>query len=388
MKEYKIPAIVFGGGINGLGVARNLGKERVDVYCVVDGVDSVVFSKFCKRHFLVPNFRERKDLVRLFLRKFSKNVADRAVIFATDDVSTLLLSGLQHETKDGFHFVVPELRVAEKLILKRKFYESLIENKVPHPRVILPLSGDHVKKVSKEVEYPIFIKPSISPYFSKVFRRKGFVANSESELVKYYNLAVKHNIDVIFQEIIPGSDRQMYGISGYFNRKSKPMALFAYHRIRGWPNMFGTSSLIESIAISEHPRLKEIVTKYLTRLSYFGIMEAEFKLDPRDNEFKLLEINARSWWQNSLPTRCGLNIVLKAYLDAIGEEVEYSETYAPSMRWVNLRDDIRSSTSSKEIVTRGWLGSYKKVRSFAFFDIDDPIPCVANYILETRRLFS
>jgi len=39
MKRQKIPAIVFGGGIDGLGVARNLGREGIDVYSVVDCID-------------------------------------------------------------------------------------------------------------------------------------------------------------------------------------------------------------------------------------------------------------------------------------------------------------------------------------------------------------
>jgi len=148
--------------------------------------------------------------------------------------------------------------------------------------------------------------------------------------------------------------------------------------------MFGTSSLIESIAVSKHPHLKEIVTRYLASVSYSGVMEAEFKLDPRDGNFKLLEINARSWWQNSFPTKCGLNIILKAYLDAIGEEVEYSEKYVTGIKWINFLNDICSSIFSREIVRKDWVCSFKKVRDWAFFDIHDPVPSAANLLREIK----
>jgi D-aspartate ligase len=386
MNRFKIPAIVFGGGITGLGIARNLGKNGIDVNFVVEGIDAVFFSKFCKKKILIPNFREREDLVRRFLKGVSRNNSTRAVIFAADDASTLLLSNIQSEIKDDYHFVLPCSKIAEELIVKRKFYESLTKNEVPHPKVVLPSSINEVISAGKQINYPIFIKPSISPYFHKVFHRKGFIANSLNELAKYYDLAIKRNIDVIFQEIIPGPDSYVYGISGYFNRESRPAALFAYHRLRGWPNVFGTSSLIESVAISNYSHLKEIITRYLSKVSYFGIMEAEFKLDPRDHTFKLIEINARSWWQNSLPTKCGLNIILKAYLDAIGEETEYSEKYAVGVKWINFLNDLRSSIFSVEITKKDWICSFKKVRDWALFDIHDPFPAAVNLLKEVKEL--
>jgi len=386
MIKFNVPAIVLGGGINGLGIVRNLGKEGIDVYCVVDRIDPVAFSKYCRKHFVIPDFRERKDLIKSFLTEFSKQIKNRVVVFSTDDVCTLVLSDLQCEMKDDYYFVVPEREVAEKLVVKRKFYESLIRNKVPHPRVIIPTKVDDVKSVGKEFEYPIFIRPSISQYFSKVFRKKGFVANSERELTEYYHLASKHEIDVIFQEIVPGHDRNIYGVSGFFDRRSKPLALFAYRRLRGWPLMFGTNSLIESVALSKLPSLKENTIRYLAGLGYYGIMEAEFKQDPRDGIFKLLEINARSWWQNSFPTKCGLNIILKAYLYAIGEKVEYSENYTTGVKWINFLNDIRSSIWSKEIMKKGWMSSLTKVRDWAFFDNSDPLPFAFNFLCESHEL--
>jgi len=384
--KFRSPAIVFGGGFTGLGIARNLGRVGVDVYCVVDRVDPVMFSKYCRKHFLIPDFIRRKNLTKSFLNQFSKKNTTRAAIFSTDDLGTLVLSHLQSELKDDYYFIVPEREAAEKLVLKTKFYHSLDENKIPHPRVIIPTCLDDLKTASKELKYPIFVRPSVSQDFSIPFRKKGFVAKSERELRKYYNLFSKQNIEILFQEIIPGPDKYIFGIAGFFNKKSNPLALFAYHRLRGWPLMFGNNCLIESVAISTLPDLKEIAIRYLESIGYYGIMEAEFKQDPRNGKFMLLEINARNWWQNYFPTKCGLNIVLRAYLDAIGEKVEYCENYALGIKWINLLTDIRSSILSGEITKIGWISSFRGIRDWAYFDFGDPLPFVTGLLCEIRRL--
>jgi D-aspartate ligase len=385
MKRHKIPTIVFGGGINGLGIVRNLGREGINVCSVVDRFDGAIFSKYCKKHYLLPDYKERKDEAKSFLTNFSRSYTTRAVIFATDDIGTLVLADLKSDLKDDYYFVLPEKETVEKLVVKRRFYQSLSENRVPHPKVVIPTKPGDLEDVERELGYPIFIRPSISEHFSMISRKKGFIANSKRELIKYLHLVSRHNIDVICQEIIPGGDDKIYGIAGLLNRESKPLALFAYHRLRGWPPVFGNCSMIESLPLSDVSTLKETTTTYLRSLDYYGIMECEFKQDCRDGDFKMLEINARSWWQNSFPTKCGLNIVLAAYLDAIGETVDYNENYLTGLKWTNFINDVVSSVRGMDIFKKNWLGTFHKVRDFAFFDIHDPAPAVVNSLYQLSR---
>lgn len=372
------PAIVFGGDINGLGIIRNLGGSGIRVYCVTEHVDPAFFSNKCYNHIVLPNYRERSDLVRSFLESFCKKTSSRPVIFPTGDLDALMLSTLANDMKDDYYFVIPRKEIVEMLAIKSKFYRSLAEKSIPHPRVLIPTSLDSMRKIKKEIRYPVYIRPSISPKFAKVFKKKGFMANTEKEIDHYYSLASKHKIEVMFQEIVYGPDTNHYGISGTFDRKGKPLALFGYHRLRGWPVMFGNSSLMESIALSELSDLKNMIVHYLENLGYYGIMDAEFKKDMRDGQFRLLEVNARSWWQNYLPTKCGQNIVLKAYLDAIGENVEYNEQYTSGIKWVDLLGDFRSALQSGEIGRIRWFRSLRNIRAFSFFDTDDLLPFLAR----------
>ena len=388
-RHFKEPAIVFGGGMNGLGVVRNLGNAGIKVYCVTERVDLAAFSRRCHKRIVIPNFRERKDLVKSFLENFSRKTSSRPVIFATDDIGTLMLSELASCLRDDYSFVVPNREVAETLVVKNKFYDSLTKTAIPFPHIYTLDEFGGMENLKRKVHYPLFIRPSVSPRFSRVFKRKGFIVANEEELDYYYGLALRQKIDVMFQEIVFGPDTCQYGINGLFGRSGEPLAFFAYHRLRGWPVMFGNSSLMESRPLSELSKMLNSLITYLRSIGYYGVMDAELRKDTRDNQFKLIEVNARSWWQNSFPTKCGQNLIFKAYLDAIGQRITPSEKYAVGIKWVDALSDLRSSIQGGEIMRLKWFRSLKSIRDFAFFDLSDPLPflsrplCIAATAIES-----
>lgn len=386
MKKYKNVAIVLGGGINGLGIVRNLGRNGVDVYCVSDKVDEAMYSRYCTRHFVFPHIQENKTILKSFLNRIQKGLADFAIVFPTTDLFSLHLSQMSEDLEDNYHVLLPKPETVETLVNKRKFYHSISNHRLPHPATFFPESVKDAIEIGKTLKYPIFMKPSISQIFGRRYGKKGFMAYSANELIRYYRQVSKYQIDLVFQEVIPGSADRMYGIAGYFDKSCHPKALFGYHKLRSWPPMFGIGSLIESIALPEIAEIKGIAESYLHHIGYCGIMDAEFKRDPRDGVFKFIEINARSWVQNSLPTKCGINIILKAYLDSIGESVRYSEDYETGVKWINSLDDLRSSIRTSHVGLRDKLITLKGIRDCAFFSIDDIVPWIASKILLSTKL--
>jgi predicted ATP-grasp superfamily ATP-dependent carboligase len=383
MVERAVPAIVFGGNINGLGILRNLGREGIPVHCVLESADPAIYSRYCEGYYVLPDFLHRPDSVRSFLSRLSRRAADRPVVFSTDDRTTLILSSLKDEMENGYALMVPDKQVAETLVMKNKFYESLDEKGIDHPKVIQGSAEGDIAGIGRELGYPVFVRPTVTQDFSEAFEgKKGFVANSESELLRQFARVRARNINVIFQEIIPGLAANIYGIAGYLGRDSQPLALFGYHRMRGWPLLIGLNTLIESLPLSELRPQANLVAAYLRSIGYYGVMEAEFKLDPRDGRYKLLEINARSWFQNSFPTRCGLNIILKAYLDATGTTTPYSEDYRAGVKWVNLLEDVAAAAAEGEVMRASWIRSLVGVEDHAFFDLHDLAPVFMSTFFE------
>ena len=60
-------------------------------------------------------------------------------------------------------------------------------------------------------------------------------------------------------------------------------------------------------------------------------------------ENKILEINARVWFHSWLSAKCGGNIFLSSYLDAIGEKIESKQEYATGVKSIYIDYDIKSA---------------------------------------------
>jgi len=392
MRYFNNPAILFGpDSITGLGLTRNLGKNGVKVYCVAEQKNEIAFSRYCKRFFVVPRVERDKEILRAFLSKIGRELQYPAVLFPGSDLFCISLSRLRDEhgsESSGKYIFFRNTEAAETLVNKNKFYRSLDKYKVPHPITYFPETCQDIENISKKVQYPTYLRPSISQTFGGRFKKKGFVARSQDELIECYMLASRYNMDVMVQEIIPGPATNMFGINGYFNKMSEPQAFFAYRRVREWPHGFGNSSLMESIPISDVLCMKEIIESYLRKLRYHGIFDAEFKRDERDASFKLLEINARSWWENSFPTKCGINLILMAYLDSIGERIDYTDTYRIGVKWLFFFNDLLSSMKmlhEKQMSISEWLSSFKKIEDYAFFSADDPLPWIVSSLFISRN---
>ena len=380
MKLFRIPALVLGGGATtGLGAIRSLGRAGVAV-CYVDEDKSVTaYSRYCKEYFIFPKIGHNKDELKKALLKLQNEIGE-AVLFPGTDLYAIHLSDLIEEL-DGYYLPAPKKEVIEILINKRRFYESIMK-KIPHPTTYFPENLEDVKKMSKDVAYPVFLKPYFSQPFSKRFRKKGFVANSEKELLQYFALIQRLKVHMMIQEIILGPPTDHIFLVGYGDRNSNPKAFFAGRRLRMWPLTFGNSSLCVSISASDVTSLKETLFRYLKSIRYHGIFSAELKKDNRDGLLKLLEINSRtSAWFNTLSAKCGINIMLIAYLDAIGRDTTYSEDYEAGIKWIFLKDDLRSAIRmvlNGDLGIREWISSLFGKKDYVLFAKDDLRPFVMS----------
>ena len=165
MVERIAPAIVFGGNINGLGIVRNLGREGIPVYCVLESADPAIYSKYCRGYYILSDFSHRPDSIRSFLGRLSRSAPNRPVVFSTDDKTTLILSRLKDEMENEYAFVVPDKQIAETLVMKNRFYESLDEKGIDHPKVIQGSVDIDIRRIGKELGYPVFVRPTVTQDF-------------------------------------------------------------------------------------------------------------------------------------------------------------------------------------------------------------------------------
>jgi predicted ATP-grasp superfamily ATP-dependent carboligase len=153
-------------------------------------------------------------------------------------------------------------------------------------------------------------------------------------------------------------------------------------RTRQYPADFGrASTFVETI--EPRPEIVEPSQRLLAEVGFSGLVEVEFKRDPRDGELKLLDINPRVWGWHSVCQRAGVDFPWLAWRLARSEPVPASRC-EPGVRWLRLSTDL--PTSLHEIAGgRLPLGSYLRSilsrHESAIFAKDDPWPALLEFPL-------
>jgi predicted ATP-grasp superfamily ATP-dependent carboligase len=147
---------------------------------------------------------------------------------------------------------------------------------------------------------------------------------------------------------------------------------------RQYPYQFGHfSTHVETV---DEPQVEDFGRRMLEALRYTGIAEIEFKRDPRDGRFKLLDFNGRIWGWHTLAICAGVDFPYLLWRLAQGEDVPEMRGQV-GVRWVRLLTDI--PVGLREIrAGRMSLGQYlhslRPPIAEAVFALDDPLPAVID----------
>jgi predicted ATP-grasp superfamily ATP-dependent carboligase len=169
------------------------------------------------------------------------------------------------------------------------------------------------------------------------------LVNSKEELLHYYSELIVDKCEPIIQEYIPGSSEQMYMINVLYSKDNELLAYFMAKKVREYPPGGGITCC--GVSIYE-PALLEFAKKMFHELNWYGVAEIEFKLDTRDKQFKLIEINPRFWQYLKLPIYCGVDFPYLLYRTANGYEVEEVAEYKKDVHYINVVKDIPSISKS------------------------------------------
>jgi predicted ATP-grasp superfamily ATP-dependent carboligase len=374
MTRYVNPAIVIGGGYNALGVIRNLGQQGVDAYCVLPNQDQFAqVSKYCQGYAVVPRLEDDPETMRQWLNTVTRQAPYPCYIHPTSDLSVLTLSRLLPQLPHCLASI-PPVEAVETCVIKRRFYQSLAAQGIPHPTTVYSDDGA-LDDSSSQLRYPVYIKPSISQIFEQVFGRKGFVAQNRQELHALLQRVAAQDLEVMVQEIIPGPMTNDYIIRGYYNQASRLMGVFAMQTVRSQP--FSVSSALVSVPLCDVAEFAPIITDYLAALYYRGVFMAEFKRDARDGRFKLLEVNARSGGGNAHARLCQFNHILLAYREAIGLPIAPIRQYLPQVYTMDVLSDLRTVALRLQQRNLSWhdvIRSYALPHNDWLFQRDDLMP--------------
>jgi predicted ATP-grasp superfamily ATP-dependent carboligase len=369
----------------GIGIVRCLKQKKIPIIWIDSNSKHVGFySRYCKG-LICPDPKNNADEYINFLLQIGEKLNHKGVLFPIRDIEVITILKNRSKLEKSYHIPFADLSITEKLLNKKIFYKILEDLKIEYPNTYFPKNLSEVERISKKITYPCILKPYHSAVFYLDFNIKLFKAESKDQLVRYYKRATLRKHEVMIQEIIPGNARDMYGLNAYYDRTFTPNGIFIYRRIREWPHEFGNGCFIEQV---NKPELEQIVNGLIKEIDYYGIVDAEFRKDPRDGKFKFIEINPRCWMQVCLPANYGINYPYIAYMDANGKRFEIPSMSNENIKYLFMIEDFLSSLKSikkGELSIREWIKSYKGKKVYAIFCWSDPIPFFV-FILKSFHL--
>lgn len=372
-KRTKVLAL--GTGITVLGVLRTLSKADADVYTLPD-VDR--FTRRSRWYRVGP--RALSGMKPDTLEQILEELPSPIVLMPCSDLWVRTVAALPAEVLERYPASIAPLHALDLLVDKARFGAALDRLKLPHPATRLMNAVEELDAVPNKVLESSFLKPVHSQQFFARFGVKAFRISGRSQAQDRLKECVDTGLQMVLQEYIPGPPTNHYFVDGFIDRNGVVRALFARQRLRMSPPDFGNSTMQISVPLVETGDASATLRALLANIDYRGIFSAEFKLDPRDSVFNLIEVNARPWWYVEFAARCGVNVSEMAVRDALGQPVETISKYSIGRRCVYPYYDlqaVRVERSSGRLSmlgwARSWLGAYQPV-----FRWSDPIPAIGE----------
>ncbi len=363
--KYTHGVVVIGGHVQGLGITRIYGKNGIRVILLDDNKPNLTrHSRYCEKFF---HYEKGKLFEKLMMLGKEGNYKDWMLV-PTNDGVVELLSKKKEELSAYFKVSTDSFDVLEHFFNKRLSYKLAPSLGIPIPKTWI---GDSWEEISKmDLTYPCIIKPAVMHTFYSSFKTKVFVCNNLQEVEENYKkaLTIIPYDEIIIQDIIPGNSAHQYSACFMFDGK-KPMVTLTARRARQHPPDFGNATTYAETV--DLPLLVDYATKLLSAIDFKGVCEVEFKYDERDEQYKFLEVNPRSWKWHSIAERSESPILMSLYhyiygLEPIVKNGQKEATFR------HLMTDIPTIINMK---MKGIsVPKTKKNTKYAVWDIKDLIP--------------
>ncbi len=363
-------AIVLSGHTMALGVVRALGREGIPVVVMhYDRRDMAHVSRYVSEHMLIPHPEKEEALFVAFLRSAAQLLGGGVLIPASDE-SLAAVSRHKALLAEDYVVACPEWEIAKRFIDKKETYALAEQHGVPAPRTLVPRSEQEVVRYATDIEFPCLVKPCQSHLFYDRFKRKMIRVEDLDQMLAAYRAAAEAGLEVMLQEIIPGGDCEVVNYNAYV-WGGRSLVEFTTEHVRNAPPFFGSPRVVLSKKI---PEVIEPGRKILQAMQFYGYACTEFKRDPRDGVFKLMEVNGRHNLSTLLAPRCGINFPWLEYRHLVHGEIPAAADFETGIYWVDTTRDLGYSISHfrQEMYTPAqYLRPYFKPHVFAIADRND-----------------
>jgi D-aspartate ligase len=373
-------AVVIGGDYQGLGIVRSLGRKGIPI-CIVDDEYSISrYSRYATYGIRVPNLRNENNVVETLVYLGRQLNLRGWVLFPTRDELVATLSRHKAVLSEVFRVPTPGWETVQWVWNKRNTYKLAHELKMPIPESWFPDTLSDLTEIS--TPFPLALKPGVKENFLYATKAKAWRADTPGQLKELFTRASELTKpgEILVQDLIPGDGKNQYAYCAFF-KNGEAVGSVVTQRLRQHPREFGrASTYVETV---EMPVLESLSERFLRAINYYGLVEVEYKLDPRDGQFKLLDVNARTWGYHTIGSVAGVDFPYMLYRDQIGEVPQHSRG-KPGLSWIRLMTDLPAGiieVSGKRLRLEDYIRTLLSCHTEAVFSTEDPFPGIVECFL-------
>jgi predicted ATP-grasp superfamily ATP-dependent carboligase len=368
------PAVVLDVSfVNGLEAIRSLAAAGAPVIAVDHRQSALGFRSRLAHHVLSPDPMDEEAYVSFLAALAEREFSEPAVVLPTHDAP---LAAVARNAARLAAYQLPGSGwdVLEPLQKKRHQYAVAEAAGIGVPLTFAADSEDEARVAAAALSYPAVVKPGDPIPFKRRFGRPVLLCQTPDELMEAWRSAA--DCEPLLQEVIPGDDATLWTVGSYTDASGAALGLFCGRKLLQMPRGFGTCRVGEARWRDD---IVEQALALLAALGYQGIAQTEFRLDPRDERFKLMEVNPRLWQWHGLARACGVDLPRIAYLDVLGrpQRPVRSGPQHDGRRWVvaaaHLRASRQEGTSLRRALREIGPGAVEGT-----FDVRDPLPAIVQ----------
>jgi len=360
-------AVVLGGATAGYSIIQELHAFGVAPVHLMDRV-----PRSARRSLKIDSFTllERgADALRDALLRLGER-HDRVVLFPTlddhlEDLETHYdaLAGLCH---------LPFNRVNLRRCLdKIHQYQECERLGVPCPRTHFVCEPGDLDALD-DMPLPLLVKP----------QEKTPLARPRLLEEREALPALKERVRYLASEFVPGPGSNVHAYVGLRTPDGRILNEWIGKKLSQYPNDLGVFASASNQCPEE---VRELGRRLLEGMDLHGIAEPEFKQDPRDGRFKLMEVNLRSMGWVGVGFLSGVPLHYSQWLYATGRPVpRFEQERERDVRLIQLQSEVTNL-----LARDGYGPVFRSVfrggdrRVLTYFDWRDPVP----FLIQLRTTF-
>lgn len=321
--------LILGTDANAYYMARCC-YEAYKIKPYVIGKDVLSFTKYT--NILNVSYEDNiwdENCFLQILDDFASNHQNKKILLiSTNETYSEFISKNKDKINKNYLYNFPSIKVLNSLTNKEIFYKTYENSILKFPKTIYYEKNSKIDL--KKIEYPVILKPAnvvIYNHLKFEGKNKIYKINNYQELKKTIDLIFKNGYDdkLIIQEFITGGDDNLFDAVLYVNSVGK-VEFMSFAQIglqERTKTMVGNAAvLINGFNTTKGNVNKTVeeIKEFMESINYRGFAEVDMKYDPKDNTFKVLEINARQGRSSYYITKLGKNLVQVLKKDLIDKE--------------------------------------------------------------------